>query len=187
MLQTAFFDTNVILDYLCRRNSKVHSIVARLLSLQKDGKIILATSVPNFAELIDKDMDICFLGWCLRNKIPSDEAVRKRWRDRSKFKDVCRRNRKKLESEIKEFIDDNGIKVLSGIENHEDLYNLILGRNLGSQDALAVSIALQNDVTYFLTNDSDLFIEISDLLDAYNLSNEKSRNQFRDDVLEAIY
>jgi predicted nucleic acid-binding protein len=186
MLQTAFLDTNVILDYLYKRNRKVHSIVSRLLKLQKDGKIILATSVPNFAELIDKDMDICFLGWCLKKKMSSDEAVRKRWRDRRKFKDVCRRNRKKLETEIRGFINDNGIKMFSSVENHEDLYNLILGRNLGSQDALVVSIALQNDVTYFLTNDSDLFVEINDLLDAYNLSDEKSRRQFHDDVLEAI-
>jgi len=186
MLQTAFLDTNVILDFLYRRNRKVHSIVSRLLKLQRDGKIILATSVPNFAELIDKNMEICFLGWCLKKKMSSDEAVRKRWRDKKTYKSVCRRNRKKLENQIKEFINDNGIKVFSLIENDEDLYNLILGRNLSSQDSLAVSIALQNDVTFFLTNDSDLFIEINDLLDAYNLSDEKSRSQFRDDVLEAL-
>jgi predicted nucleic acid-binding protein len=181
-----FLDTNVILDYLHKRNREVHDIVSRLLGLQKDGKIIISTSLPNFAELIDKDMEICFLGWCLRKKMSSDEATRKRWRDRKKFKEICKKNRRKLENKIKKFIDENEVKVFSNAENYEELYNLILGRNLSSQDALMVNVALENGVTYFLTNDSDLMVEINDLLDVYNLSDEKSRKQFWDDVLEAI-
>jgi len=188
MVQILFLDTDIILDYLENRNREVQDIVAQLLLLHKKGKIILATSVFNIAELIDKEFDIHFLGWCLKERMSYDEAINKLRRDEKLFKEISNKNRKEIEKRIEDFIFKKEIRIfsLSGIEEYKELYNLIYQRNLKSQDALVIATALVNKVTYFLSNDSNLTSKIGDMLDAYNLREKNLREAFRSNVLEAI-
>jgi predicted nucleic acid-binding protein len=60
MVQVIFLDTNVILDYLENRNQEVRDVIAQSLLLHKKGRIILATSVFNIAELIDQEFQNLF-------------------------------------------------------------------------------------------------------------------------------
>jgi predicted nucleic acid-binding protein len=188
MVQVAFLDTDIILDYLENRNQEVRDIVAQLLLLHKKGRIVLATSVFNIAELIDKEFQIHFIGWCLKERMSYDEIMSKLNRDEKLFKEVANKNKEEVERRIKDFIFGKGIQILSlsGEKEYEEIYDLIYKRNLRSQDALIVATALANKVTYFLSNDSNLTSKISDLLDVYNLRDKNMLEAFRRDVLEAI-
>jgi predicted nucleic acid-binding protein len=188
MIQVAFLDTGVILDYLENRNQEVRDIVAQLLLLHKKGRIALATSVFNIAELIDKEFQIHFIGWCLKERMSYDEVISKLNRDEKLFKEISSKNKEEVERRIKDFVFKKGIQIfsLSGEKEYEEIYNLIYERNLRSQDALIVATALANKVTYFLSNDSNLVGRIGDLLDVYNLRDKSMLESFRRDVLEAI-
>jgi predicted nucleic acid-binding protein len=188
MVQIAFLDTDVILDYLENRNQEVRDIVAQLLLLHKKGRIVLATSVFNIAELIDKDFQIHFIGWCLKERMTYDEVISKLNRDEKLFREVSSRNKEEVEKRIKSFIFEKKIQILSllGEKEYEEIYNLIYEQNLRSQDALIVATALANKVTYFLSNDSNLTSRIGSLLDVYNLRDKNMQEAFRRNVLEAI-
>jgi predicted nucleic acid-binding protein len=187
-VQVAFLDTDVILDYLENRNQEVRDVVAQLLLLHKKGRIVLATSVFNIAELIDKEFQIHFIGWCLKERMSYDEIMNKLNRDEKLFREVSNRNKEEVEKIIKSFIFGKGIHILSlsGEKEYKEIYDLIYKRNLRSQDALIVATALANKVTYFLSNDSNLISRIGDLLDVYNLRDKNMLEAFRRDVLEAI-
>ena len=188
MVQVAFLDTDIILDCLESRNQEVRDIVAQLLLLHKKGRIVLATSVFNIAELIDKEFQIHFIGWCLKERMSYDEVMSKLNKDEKLFKEISNKNKGEIERRIEDFIFKKGIHILSlsGEEEYKEIYNLIYERNLRSQDALIVATALTNKVTYFLSNDSNLVSRIGDLLDVYNLRDRKMLDSFRRDVLEAI-
>jgi len=188
MIQMVFLDTDVILDYLENRNQEVRDIVAQLLFFHNKGKIILATSVLNLAELIDKEFEIHFIGWCLKERFSYDETISKLHRDERLYREISEKNRKGIESRIEKFIFENSIQILSlsEIEGYEELCNLIYKRNLRSQDAFIVATAIQNKATYFLSNDSNLTGRIGDLIDTYNLRDKNLRESFRKNVLEAI-
>ncbi|MGC9086196.1 MAG: type II toxin-antitoxin system VapC family toxin [Thermoproteota archaeon] len=188
MAQMVFLDTDVIIDYLENRNQEVRDIIAQLLLLHKKGKVILTTSVFNIAELIDKEFEIHFIGWCLEKRMSYDEIVKRLNRDEKLFKEVAEVNRKEIENKIKSFIFGKELKLLSfsGTEEYQELYDLIYKRNLRSQDALIATAALANKVTYFLSNDSNLISKIGDLLDAYNLRDKNLRDLFKSNVVEAI-
>lgn len=188
MVQTVFLDTDVILDYLENRNQEVRDIVANLLYLHKRGRIVVATSIFNVAELIDKEFEIHFIGWCLNERMSYDETISKLRKDEDLFKKVADKNRKEIEKKIKNLVFKSEIRVLSfsGSDEYEELYNLIYQRNLRSQDALIITTALANKVTYLLTNDSDLAKKVGDLLNTYNLRDKNLRDAFRSNVLEAI-
>jgi len=186
--QIVFLDTNVILDYLENRNQEVRDIIAQLLLLHEKGRIILATSVYNIAELIDKEFEIRFIGWCLSERLSYDETINNLRRNEKLFREISSRNKGRIKRRIEDFIFKKRITILSlsGPDEYEQLFNLIYERNLKSQDALMVATALANNVTYFLSNDSTLINKIGDLLDAYNLRDENLRKAFRENVLEAI-
>jgi predicted nucleic acid-binding protein len=188
MVQVAFLDTDVILDYLENRNQEVRDIIAQLLLLHKKGRIVLATSVFNIAELIDKEFQIHFIGWCLKERMSYDEVISKLNKDEKLFKEVSSKNKEEVERRIKDFIFKKEIQILSltGEKEYEEIYNLIYERNLRSQDSLIVATALANKVTYFLSNDSNLISRIGNLLDVYNLRDRNMLEAFRRDVLEAI-
>ncbi|KPV63892.1 MAG: hypothetical protein AOA66_0623 [Candidatus Bathyarchaeota archaeon BA2] len=188
MVQIVFLDTDIILDYLENRNKEVRDLVAQLLLLHEKVRIILATSVFNVAELIDKEFEIHFLSWCLKEKMSSDEAYNKFRKDEKLFQEVSEKNRKDIEENINDFIFKKNIQILSlsGAEEYKEIFNLIYQRNLKSQDALVITTALVNKVTYFLSNDSNLTSRIGDLLDTYNLRDKNLREAFRSNVLEAI-
>jgi predicted nucleic acid-binding protein len=189
VVQTVFLDTGVILDYLENRNQEVRDIIAQLLLLHKKARIVIATSVFNVAEMIDKGFEIHFIGWCLNERMSYDEIINKLRKDEKLFMEISKENQKVVEKRIKDFMFKNQIAVLpfSGdTEEYEELYNLIYRRQLRSQDALIIATALANKVTYFLSNDSDLIGKIGDMLDAYNLRDESLRKAFRNDVLEAV-
>jgi predicted nucleic acid-binding protein len=188
MTQIVFLDTDVILDYLENRDVEVRDTVAQLLLLHKKGRVILATSIFNIAELIDKELEIHFFGWCINKRMSYDEVINRRNRDKELFKKVSKDNKNKVGDNIKKFIIDNDIRILylCNEENNEKIHELIYERNLRSQDALIVTTAITNNATYFLSNDRDLTNEISDLLNTYNLRNKDQRKEFHDSVLEAI-
>jgi predicted nucleic acid-binding protein len=188
MAQIVFLDTDVILDYLESRNQEVRDTIAQLLLLHKKGKIVLATSVFNIAELIDKEFEIHFIGWCLKERMSYDETVNKLRRDEKLFREISEKNKKDIEKRVENFIFKNEIVVFSfsGTEQYKELYDLIYRLNLKSQDALVVATALTNEVTYFLSNDSNLTDKIGDMVDTYNLRDKNLREAFRSSVVEAV-
>jgi predicted nucleic acid-binding protein len=188
MTQIVFLDTNIILDYLENRNLDVRDIIAQLLLLHKKGKIVLATSAFNVAELIDKELEIHFIGWCLNEKMSYDEVIRKLKNDEKLFMAICCKNRDTVEKRIENFVFKKEVRILSFnvIDELEELYGLIYQQNIRSQDALVVATAASNGVTYFLSNDTNLLRKIENMFDVYNLRREDARQAFRDNVLEAI-
>lgn len=190
MAQMAFLDTNVILDYLESRNQEVRDIIAQLLLLHKKGRITLATSVFNVAELVDKEFQIRFIGACVNERMSYDEIIGKLRRDRELYRQIAERNKERIEKKVKDFIFQKEIEVLSlsfnDPQHYQELYKLIYNHQLQPQDALIVATALSNNATYFLSNDSDLVNTIGELLNSFNLRNKVQRESFRNDVLEAI-
>jgi len=77
-VQTVFLDTCVILDYLENRDTDIRDIVAQLLLFHENGKIILATSIFNIAELIDKEFEIYFIGHLISKRLSYDEIWKKK-------------------------------------------------------------------------------------------------------------
>jgi predicted nucleic acid-binding protein len=67
-----FLDTNVIVDYLEKRNQDVQDIVAQLLHYHGKNKIVLATSVFNVVEVIDTEFQIRFIGECINERMSGD-------------------------------------------------------------------------------------------------------------------
>jgi predicted nucleic acid-binding protein len=188
MSQLVFLDTDVMLDYLENRHKEVRDIVAQLLLLHRKEKIALVTSAFNIAELIDKEFEIHFIGWCFREKMSHDETVSKLKRDEQYVRTVSEGSRGVIEKGIQEFIFKNRIDVLTLPQNYQyqELYDLIYKRQLKSQDAINVATALSCKVTYFLTNDSNLAEKVGDLFDVYKLHEQKLREAFRDNVLENV-
>ena len=187
-VQIVFLDTNIILDYLENRNPEVRDIIAQLLPPHRKGKIRLATSVFNVAELIDKEFDIHFMSWCLNQRMSSDEVLNKRNRDEKLFEEISEKNRKEIEKRVNKFASKNeiGILSISPEELQQDIYELIYRHKLQCQDALMIATALANKVTYFLSNDSNLIRKTSELFDGYSLRDPILREAFRNNVLESI-
>ena len=189
MVQTVFLDTGVILDYLENRNQEVRDLIAQLILLHKKARVMIATSVFNVAELIDKEFEIHFVGWCLNERMSYDETISRLRRDGKMFREVAGKNRNSIEKRVKDFLFKNEIAILSlpgEVQQYEELYELIYQRQLRSQDALIVATALASKVTYFLCMDSDLASKIGEILFTYNLRDENICKRFRNDVLEAI-
>lgn len=188
MGQLVFLDTDIMLDYLENRNKEVRDIIAQLLLLHKKERITLVTSAFNIAELIDKEFEIHFIGWCIKEKMSYDETFGKLNRDEQYYREVSENNKEGIEKGIREFISKNRVEVLTFVENYkyQELYDLIYKRQLKSQDAVMVAIALGWKATYFLTNDSNLTKKIDDLFDVYRLRDDKLREAFRNSVLEAV-
>lgn len=198
MPQIVFLDTNVILDYLENRSKEVIYIIQRLLDYHKKGRIMLATSIFNVAELIDKEFEIKFFGKLILEKLSFDEVL-KRKNDKRLFREISVEHKNRIEKTVKKFLFDNNIEILSfssvGLEErfqelggHEGIYNLIYEHQFSSQDALIIATALSNDVTYFLSNDGDIVKQIIDneLMDAYNLRDERQREDFKNNVLDGL-
>ncbi len=179
----------MILDYLENRNQEVRDLIAQLLLLHSRGRIRIATSVFNVAELIDKEFEIHFIGWCLKERMSYDETITRLRSDGKMFKDVAAKNRNSIEKQVKNFLFENEIAILSlsgEVGQYEELYDLIYQRQLQSQDALIVATALASKVTYFASTDSTLASKIGELLFTYDFHNLDRRKAFRDSVLEAV-
>jgi len=187
MPQTVFLDTGVLLDYIENRHQEIRDIIAQLILLHKKGRIVLATSIFNVAELLDKEFEIRFSGWGLNERMAFDE-IRKLRGNEKLFKDVCEKNKTSIEKGVNSLVFENELPILYFPEGsqYEELYDLIYRYQLESQDALIVTAALANKVTYFLSNDAYLVKKIKDMLDTYNLRKEPSRTAFRRNVIEAI-
>lgn len=185
-----FLDTNVILDYLEKRNQDVIDILAQLLHFHSKGRIVVATSVFTVAELIDTEFQIRFIGECINDRMSGDEIIGKINRDREMFREIAERNKEKVSSKVKEFISRNQIEVLSlpsdQVWDYEELYKLLYDRFLRTQDALIAATALANNVNYFLSNDGDLVNIMSKSLHTFNLRDKDQRETFRDSVLKVI-
>jgi len=200
MAQIVFLDTNVILDYLEKRNRKVMDIVAQLLFFHQREKIILATSVFNIAELIDKEFEIHLIGNFVSERMSYDEIL-KRKNNKKLSREIATKNRRSIERKIKDFIFDNQIRILpfsfvneneterdQESKTYDDLYSLIYEYQFSSQDALIIATALSNKVTYFLSNDGDIIGQINNngLMDAYNLRDKNLREAFKNEVLDTL-
>jgi hypothetical protein len=188
MAQIVFLDTDVMLDYLENRNQEIRDIVAQLLLLHKKEKITLVTSVFNMAELIDKEFEIHFIGWCLKERMSYDETFSKLRKDEELFKAISEKNEKGIKKRIEDFVSKNRITILSfsETEDYKSLYDLVYRRKLKSQDALVVAAALEWKATYFLSNDANLIDKIADLFHAFKLRDKSAREAFRSNVLEAV-
>lgn len=195
MPQILFLDTNVILDYLENRNEEVKDIVAQLLLFHKKGEIVLATSVFNIAELIDKEFQIQHIGSLLSEKLSYDEIMNEKSK-KKKFRENARQYKEEIQKKIRRFIEREGIDILElgtspwnegnqEISGYDELYNLIFSHQFSSQDALIIGAALCNGITYFISNDSDIVHEINEnnLVDAYSLRDRKQREDFQNNVL----
>jgi len=185
-----FLDTNVILDYLEKRNQDVIDILAQLLHFHSKGRIVVATSVFTVAELMDTEFQIRFIGECINDRMSGDEIISKLNRDKELYRQVAERNKEKVSSKVKDFIQRNQIEVLSlpssQVWDYEDLYKLLYNHFLRTQDALIAATALANNVNYFLSNDDDLVHIMGKLLHTFNLRDKEQRETFRDSVLKAI-
>jgi len=198
MVQIVFLDTNVILDFLENRDQEVSYIVKRLIEFHKKGKIIVATSIFNVAELIDKEFEINFFGHLLHQRLSFDEIIRNK-NNKKTYRETAQKYKESIKGKIKKFLFDNGIEILhissmtgndaeKNFEAYDEIYNLIYENQFSSQDGLIVATALKNNVTYFLSNDSDLVRQLnySGILDAYDLRNQMQRGDFRDNVLDSV-
>lgn len=188
MTQLVFLDTDVMLDYLENRHKETRDIIAQLLLLHKKEKITLVTSAFNIAELIDKEFEIHFLGWCIQEKMSADETFESLRKKQELVRTVTEKNKTGIEKGIQEFIFKNRIDVLTIPQgyDYQQLYDLVYNRQLKSQDATNVATAMGWKATYFLTNDSNLANAIADLFYVYKLHEEKRRQEFRNTVLEAL-
>jgi predicted nucleic acid-binding protein len=190
MGQVFFLDTNVILDYLEKRNQDVIDILAQLLHFHSKSRIVVATSIFTIAELIDAEFQIRFIGECINDRMSGDEIISKLNRDRELYRQVAERNKEKVASKVEEFIVKKQIEVLSLPSNeawdYEQLYKLLYNNLLRTQDALIAATALANNVNYFLSNDNDLVNALGKLLHTVNLRDKEQRETFRDNVLKAI-
>lgn len=188
MVQRIFLDTNIMLDYLENRNAKVRDLIALLLSLHERNRIIMTTSSFNIAELIDKEFEIQFSGWCFNQKMSFDEIHRQKNNDEF-FRTICKSNKSTIEKRVTDFIFKNEIEILhlNIEEQYQEVLNLIYQFNLSSQDALIFATAKSNNVTYFLSNDSDFIKKIGEghPFYIYNLRNNEERDSFKNSVLEA--
>ena len=195
MTQVVFLDTNIILDYIENRNSKVRDVVAQLLLFHQKGTVVLATSVFNVAELIDKEFEIHFIGDLMAEKLSYDEIYRQKG-DKEHFREVAENKKQRIKQKIEQFIFQNEIEILTLSFKEEDknsggyvdLYELIYKYQFSSQDALMIATALNNNVTFFLSNDSDLIKQINNnsLIDTFNLRDEKQREDFKNTVLDNL-
>jgi len=194
MPQVVFLDTNVMLDYLEGRNQEVIDIVSQLILLHEMGKIILATSIFNIAELLDKEFEIHYIGHLINQRFSFDEIWKKK-NDREEIRKSAQACNNAIRRKINRFVFEKSIMVLTPkFENnnwHEDyaqLYSLIYEAQLDSQDAMIVVIALQNDVTYFLSNDSNLVRQLNEksLIDAYSLRDPGMRESFKNNVINSL-
>jgi len=189
MVQIFFLDTNVVLDYLENRNHEVRDIVAQLLHYHKQNKIHLVTSVFNIAEIAESEFQICFWGACINERMSYDEIMSKK-NDRKLFKQIAEKNKDDIKKKIKKFVVYNELEAfslsLNDQEHYEEIYKLIYDFQLRLQDALVVAAALENNATYFLSNDSDLVNTIGELINCYDLRDKGQRKSFEDDVLQAI-
>ncbi len=190
MADIFFLDTNVILDYLEKRNQDVIDILAQLLHYHSKGRILLATSVFTIAELIDTEFQIRFIGECINDRMSGDEIIGRLNRDKELYRQIAEKDKDKVANKVRDFITKNDIEVLTlpSIQswNYEELYKLLYNHLLRPQDALIVATAISNNVKYFLSSDADLIGAIGKLLNTFSLRDKAQRETFRDNVLKVI-
>lgn len=191
MVDLVFVDTNILLDYLENRNKEVVEIFSKLIVLNKEGKIVLATSVFNIAELLHKELDIEAYGQCIKKKMSFDEIISLVRNRKTKYEKALENCRNKLESKIRRLIKTNELTLLylpDDMQNVEQLYELGLESFLSSQDAIVVATAIANGVTYFLSKDSELVKKIkpSEIPYAYDLKKGEARVTLMDTVLKEL-
>jgi predicted nucleic acid-binding protein len=191
MVDLVFVDTNILLDYLENRNKEVSEIFSKLIELNKEGKIVLATSVFNIAELLHKELDIAAYGQCIKKKMSFDDIISLVRNRKNSYEKVLENCRNKLESKIRRLIEKNDLTLLylpDDMQNMENLYELGFSSYLSSQDAIVVATAIANNVMYFLSKDEVLIKKIkpNDIPYAYDLRKEDSRKTLNDTVLKGF-
>lgn len=191
LIDTFFLDTNVLLDYLERRNKDVQRIVSELLQLSKKGKINLATSIFNIAELLEKELDIAFYHKCMKKKMSCDEIIRLARNKGNSYERALESCRGKLELKVRKLIENNSLLLLSlpdDLDPIEQVWDLGVNRFLSSQDVMIVTTALAYNVTYFLSNDKQLVRKIGEngWFYVYDLREDNQRETFCNTVLKVV-
>jgi predicted nucleic acid-binding protein len=189
MADLIFVDTNILLDYLENRNKEIEEIFSKLLYLSKKGKIVVATSIFNIAEVLHKELDITAYGQCMKKKLSYDDIMSLVRNRNTAFEEALVNCRNSLESKIRRLIETDNLVLLylpDDVQNVEQLYELGLGSYLQSQDAIVLATAIANNATYFLSKDGPLVkrIKPSDIPYAYDLKKEESRKTLNDTVLK---
>lgn len=191
MVDLVFVDTNILLDYLENRNKDIKEIFSKLLELNREGKIILATSIFNIAELLHKELDIAAYGQCVRKKMSYDEIMSLVRNRKTSYEKALVDCTGKLESRIRRLIEKNEITLLylpDDMRNLDQLYDLGFKSYLASQDAIIVATAIANGVTYFLSKDGILIKKIKpdEIPYAYDLKKQEARQTLLDTVLKEL-
>lgn len=204
------FDTNLLLDLIWNRDSKIVEIYRRLIDrrfyLVKNGEIILSTTVINIAEVLDKLRLYCTSLTLYELRASPDEIISiyrgsnipKRYRNHFESQ-----NYRKVYRHLKKFckILNNFWTLYPEIKPYPEdiviLRDLIFRDGIRDKDALIAWIAshysllvdyLENvEGPYFLTTDKDFAKSkvLSDLIPyVYNLREERMFEGFIDNVLK---
>jgi predicted nucleic acid-binding protein len=191
LTNTFFLDTNVLLDYLEKRHEAVHKVVSELLQLNREGKVNLATSIFNLAELLDKELEIAFYLRCMKRRMSCDDIIKKARSRGAYYERALEKCRDKLWLRMRKLIEDNNFLILSlpdDIDPFEQICELGINRFLSSQDVMVVATALANSIPYFLSNDKQLVNKLSEhgWFYVYNLREDNQRETFCNDVLKVF-
>ena len=185
-------DTNVILDFLEKRDKDVADFIRKLSVLNKRQLITLGTTIYNISEVLDKELEIKFQLELLKNRNSPDTIIRKV------------RNRRMYSVEINKLGEDSIRKLFGSInknlqkalsnfvifwlqeftvEDYKILEDLIIRGYLQSQDALMVLTVFKLGA-YLLSKDGYLLESpiVNNLVFIYDPSNHEQRRELLKEI-----
>jgi predicted nucleic acid-binding protein len=164
-----YVDTNVILDYIRKRNTQ--SIV--LLETLKRRKIRFYISYYTVLELIDKEQENTWIETRIRRGESFDDIVRHRYPrdlDEAALRDSFKRIGERF---VLPFIQTDSVSVMvPDNKSWDKTLGLLARTNLSVGDAIHVDAALGSDCNIFISNDDNLvkMLNESELILATNPS-----------------
>lgn len=186
-LNIFFLDTNILLDYIEGRDGEIIKLLDYMINISRNKNILIATSIINIAEVLDKNIEISFNNHCMTLKLTNEEA--KKQKGNFKFyREISEKNRLNIENNLKKFIKKTNLEIfrIPCEDDLNELYNLLYDNCLQSQDAVIVSTALFNESDYFLTKDRELINRIKNKIYAYDLGDDQERTTFINSVLKSL-
>jgi len=185
-------DTNVILDFLEKRNREVSNFIKYLIKLSGKQLVTVGTTIYNIAEVLDKELEIRFQLELLKNRLSSDDiirTVRNRWQYPTNIEKLNDDSKRKLfgsvNRNISRLLQDFVIFLVSDFteEDYEILEELILNGYLQSQDALMVLTAFKLNA-FLVTKDNYLLDSpiVNSLVFIYDPSNVDHRRELLKEI-----
>ncbi|NJE26615.1 hypothetical protein E3E22_08300 [Thermococcus sp. MV5] len=196
-------DTNVLLDYIEKRDEKiVHFINKDLKPLAKKNKLTLGTTIYNVAELLDKEFEINLQLNLIRKRLSADKILNISKNKQRTISYITRSN--DSHSWVLSKVQKRIWRILSMLEifyvaeiserDYTILEKLVLEGILSSQDAMIIltTIKLGENYVYFLTGDQGIIKSpvANDYLEIFDSKNEQHResllNRLRFDIEELL-